>query len=49
MGRPPLNHTRIHVSLPPETLARLDERVGTYGRAKFIREAVQQKLERDKV
>lgn len=47
MGRPPLNHTRVHVSLPPDALERLDQLVGTYGRAKFIREAVQEKLDRE--
>jgi metal-responsive CopG/Arc/MetJ family transcriptional regulator len=48
MGRPPLNHVRVHVSLPQDALDAIDERVGTYGRAKFVREAVEEKLARDK-
>lgn len=48
MGRPPLNHTRVHVSLSPEAIEQIDARVGTYGRAKFVREAVEEKLAREK-
>ena len=46
MGRPPLNLTRVPVRLSPETLARIDALVSTYGRAAFIREAVERELER---
>ena len=46
MGRPPLNHTRIPVRLPQEDIDRMDALVGTYGRGKFIREAVRRELER---
>lgn len=44
MGRPPLNYTLISVRLPQEVLDRLDKTVGKYGRAKFIREAVEAAL-----
>ncbi len=46
MGRPPLNMKVIPVRLPPEALERIDALVGTYGRAGFIREAVERELER---
>lgn len=46
MGRPPLNMKVIPVRLPPEVIEQVDELVGTYGRAKFIREAVERELER---
>ena len=49
MGRPPLNHVRIPVRLAQEAIDEIDERVGTYGRAKFIRQAVEEKLARDKL
>lgn len=45
MGRPPLNLTRVPVRLSPEALARIDALVGTYGRAGFIRDAVERELE----
>lgn len=45
MGRPPLHLTRVAVRLSPETIGRIDGLVGTYGRAQFIREAVEQALE----
>ena len=48
MGRPPLNMTRVPVRVAPEALAAIDARVGTYGRAKFIRDAIAEKLEREK-
>lgn len=46
MGRPPLFHTRTHINLPAEDLARIDAIVGQKGRSKFIRQAVQQMLGR---
>jgi len=46
MGRPPLNLTRVPVRLSPEALAQIDALVGTYGRAAFIREAVEEALAR---
>lgn len=46
MGRPPLHLTRIPARLSDEALARIDALVGTYGRAAFIREAVERELER---
>jgi predicted DNA-binding protein len=48
MGRPPLNLTRVPVRLSPEALEKIDALVGTYGRAKFVREAVEEKLAREK-
>jgi len=44
MGRPPLNLTRTHVGLPPETLARIDALVGPQKRSDFIREALEAAL-----
>ena len=46
MGRPPLNMKIVPVRLPPETVEQVDALVGTYGRAKFIREAVENELQR---
>lgn len=46
MGRPPLNNIRTHVNLDPEALARIDAVVGEKGRSKFIRDAVNQVLDR---
>jgi predicted DNA-binding protein len=46
MGRPPLNLTRVPVRLSPEALERIDALVGMYGRAAFVREAVERELER---
>jgi Arc/MetJ-type ribon-helix-helix transcriptional regulator len=40
--------TRIPVRLSPEALAQIDALVGTYGRAAFIREAVEAELKRRK-
>lgn len=45
MGRPPLHLTRVAVRLSPVIIERIDGLVGTYGRAQFIREAVEQALE----
>ena len=44
MGRPPLNNKPVLVRLPEEALEKIDELVGTYGRAKFIRDAVEKEL-----
>ena len=44
MGRKPLGMKPTPVRIAPETLERIDALVGTYGRAKFIREAVEEKL-----
>lgn len=46
MGRPPLGHKPTQVRLPEELKARVIALVGTYGLAKFIREAVEAELER---
>lgn len=46
MGRKPLNMKPTPVRLSADALARIDELVGTYGRAAFIREAVERELER---
>lgn len=48
MGRPPLNLTRVPVRVSPEALEEIDAKVGTYGRAKFIREAIEEKLARER-
>ena len=48
MGRPPLNMKVMPVRLPPEVIERVDALVGKYGRAAFIREAVERELERRK-
>lgn len=45
MGRPPLNLTRLHLHLAPEDLRRIDDVVGTYGRSKFIRDAIRLQLD----
>jgi Arc/MetJ-type ribon-helix-helix transcriptional regulator len=37
------------VRLPPEVVEQVDALVGTYGRARFIREAVEAELERRRV
>ena len=49
MGRPPLNMKIVPVRLPPEVVEQVDALVGTYGRARFIREAVEAELERRRV
>jgi len=46
MGRPPLNMKPTPVRLSAETLNRIDAVAGNYGRAKFIREAVEAELKR---
>lgn len=46
MGRPPLHMTATLVRFSEETLARIDALVGNKQRAKFIREAVEKKLDR---
>jgi metal-responsive CopG/Arc/MetJ family transcriptional regulator len=46
MGRPPLNNKPILVRLSEESIAKIDSLVGTYGRSKFIREAVENEIER---
>lgn len=45
MGRPPLFLIRLHVSLTADALNRMDKIVGPKGRAKFVREAVEQRLD----
>ncbi len=45
MGRPPLMMLRTHISFPPETLDRIDKRVGPKGRAELVRKAVNQLLD----
>lgn len=47
MGRPPLGMKPTPVRIAPEMLERIDALVGTYGRAKFIRDAIAEKLERE--
>lgn len=47
MGRPPLGNESTNVRLPKDLKARVIARVGTYGLAKFIRQAMEEKLERD--
>ncbi|WP_160292353.1 ribbon-helix-helix domain-containing protein [Sphingopyxis fribergensis] len=39
---------RIPIRVAPEAVEAIDEKVGTYGRAKFIREAIDEKLDREK-
>lgn len=46
MGRPPMNMKPTPVRLSKEALARIDALVGNYGRAAFIREAVETELAR---
>jgi predicted DNA-binding protein len=46
MGRPPLNLKPVPIRLAPEVLARIDAVAGNYGRAAFIREAVERELKR---
>lgn len=46
MGRPPLGNKPTQVRLPEEMKARVIALVGTYGLAKFIREAVENELKR---
>lgn len=46
MGRPPLDVKPILVRLPSDVPARIDALVGKNNRAKFIREAVENELQR---
>ena len=46
MGRPPLNMKGTTVRLSEETMKRIDAQVGVYGRAQFIRDAIEEKLAR---
>lgn len=46
MGRPPLNVKETKVRLTDEQRTRIEALVGTYGMAKFIREAIDRELER---
>lgn len=46
MGRPPLGNKPTQVRLPEELKARAIALVGTYGLAKFIREAMENELKR---
>lgn len=48
VGRPPLNHVRVPIRLPQQAIDEIDAMVGTYGRAGFIREAVERELKRRK-
>lgn len=45
-GRPRGNAKPTHVRLPPEAMRQIDEIVGKYGRAQFIREAIEEELDR---
>ncbi|MBP1859754.1 ribbon-helix-helix domain-containing protein [Rhizobium herbae] len=44
-GRPPLNVIRLHVTLTPDDIKRIDAVAGTYARSKFIRDSVRQVLD----
>jgi len=50
MGKPPLpfapRPTRVQLS--DDLIEAIDKRVGTYGRSRFIREAIVEKLAREK-
>jgi predicted DNA-binding protein len=46
MGRPPLGVKFTAIRLPPEMLERIDALAGKGRRSEFIREAVQEKLDR---
>jgi Arc/MetJ-type ribon-helix-helix transcriptional regulator len=47
MGRPPLRVKKTTVRLPEGVAERIDALVGAQRRAKFLREAAQEKLERE--
>ncbi|WP_119938757.1 hypothetical protein [Neorhizobium sp. NCHU2750] len=49
MGRPPLNVEETKVRLSPETRARIKALVGNYQVAAFIREAIENELQRREV
>ena len=46
MGRPPLNVKETKVRLTDEQRERIAALVGTYGMSKFIREAIDNELDR---
>ena len=46
MGRKPLHLKPVPIRFAPEVLERIDQLAGTYGRPTFIRDAVQEKLDR---
>lgn len=46
MGRPPLFMKPVPVRLSQDALDRIEKIAGKYGRPKFVREAVAEKLER---
>ena len=48
MGRPPLHMKPTMVRLSKRLLERIDAVAGNYGRAAFIRAAVEEKLAREK-
>jgi hypothetical protein len=48
MGRPPLNLPMTTVRLSKEALAEIDELMGRNQRAEFIRQAVDEKLARER-
>jgi hypothetical protein len=48
-GRRALGLTPVPVRLAPDALARIEKVAGTYGRPKFIREAVEEKLAREEI
>lgn len=45
MGRKPLDMTLTSFRLEPEILARIDARVGSRGRAQFVRDALRKQLD----
>ena len=47
MGRPPLNVTKLTVRLTDEQRRRIEQAVGPNRMAAFIREAIDEKLERE--
>jgi Arc/MetJ-type ribon-helix-helix transcriptional regulator len=48
MGRPPLGVKFTAIRLSPDVLAQIDAHAGKGKRSEFIREAVEEKLARDK-
>jgi len=47
MGRPPLNVKETKVRLTDEQRSRIEKQSGNYGMAKWIRDAINEKLDRD--
>lgn len=47
MGRPPLNVKETKIRLTEEQRARIEKQAGNYGMAKWIRDAINEKLDRD--